>query len=92
MTGVAEREIQTPCGWCGNAIVQPATGRKKHYCDRSCRQRAYELRAAQRRHQADVDTGRIRTVPAPRIGGATPRRRCHLREIVCGGIPVERTA
>ncbi|MFY1599507.1 hypothetical protein [Micromonospora sp. WMMD737] len=67
MTTNTEREIETPCGWCGNAIVQPTTGRRRHYCDRSCRQRAYELRAAQRRHQADVDTGRIRSVPAPKI-------------------------
>ncbi|MEU4165150.1 hypothetical protein AB0E94_52790, partial [Actinoplanes sp. NPDC026670] len=67
MTANTEREIETPCGWCGNAIVQPTTGRRRRYCDRSCRQRAYELRTAQRRHQADVDTGRIRSVPAPRV-------------------------
>ncbi|MFI6134000.1 hypothetical protein [Micromonospora sp. NPDC051141] len=67
MTGVTEHEIESPCGWCGNAIVQPPTGRKKRYCDRSCRQRAYELRSAQQRHQADVDAGRIRTVPAQRV-------------------------
>ncbi|MBM0279830.1 hypothetical protein [Micromonospora tarensis] len=76
MTGVTEREIETPCGWCGNAIVQPARGRKKRYCERSCRQRAYELRTAERRHQGDVDAGRIRTVPAQRVVERTvqPRR------------------
>ncbi|MFI5837713.1 hypothetical protein ACIA5A_28950 [Micromonospora sp. NPDC051300] len=76
MTGVTEHEIETPCGWCGNAIVQPPTGRKRRYCDRSCRQRAYELRTAQRRHQSDVDAGRIRSVPAQRVIERTiqPRR------------------
>ncbi|MFI7511454.1 hypothetical protein ACIBSS_32060 [Micromonospora aurantiaca] len=76
MTGVTEHEIETPCGWCGNAITQPPTGRRKRYCDRSCRQRAYELRTAERRHQADVDAGRIRTVPAQRVVERTiqPRR------------------
>ncbi|SBT69310.1 hypothetical protein GA0070622_6435 [Micromonospora sediminicola] len=75
MAADTEREIETPCGWCGNTIVQPPTGRKKRYCDRSCRQRAYELRTAQRRHQADVDAGRIRTVPAQRVVERTIRPR-----------------
>jgi len=39
------------CAWCGSPVEQPATGRRREYCRRSCRQRAYEdrrLREAQR--------------------------------------------
>ncbi|GAB7046584.1 hypothetical protein [Catenuloplanes indicus] len=62
-----ERDLQTPCGWCGNPIAQPPTGRRLRYCDRSCRQRAYEVRTAQRRLQRDVDAGVVRTAPAERV-------------------------
>ena len=34
------------CGWCGGVLVPSAsTGRPRRYCRRSCRQRAYEVRA-----------------------------------------------
>lgn len=64
---ITERPLQTPCQWCGNAVAQSPAGRLRHYCDRSCRQRAYEARTAQRRLQADLDAGRVREQPAERI-------------------------
>jgi hypothetical protein len=64
---VTERPLQTPCEWCGSAVRQPPTGRLLRYCDRSCRQRAYEARTAKRRLQTDVDAGRVRTEPAERV-------------------------
>jgi hypothetical protein len=64
---VTERPLQTPCEWCGSAVRQPPTGRLLRYCDRSCRQRAYEARTAKRRLEADVDAGVVRTEPAERI-------------------------
>lgn len=33
-----------PCQWCGRPVSQPASGRRRKYCKRSCRQRAYEHR------------------------------------------------
>lgn len=46
--------LRTPvpqhCGWCGRAVEQPAAaGRRRRYCGRSCRQRAYERRTAVQR-------------------------------------------
>ncbi|MEV0733408.1 hypothetical protein [Polymorphospora sp. NPDC050346] len=67
MTGVSERLVESPCGWCGRAITQPDRGRKRTYCDRSCRQRAYEVRTARRRLDVDVDAGRVRLQPAERV-------------------------
>ena len=64
---ITERPLQTPCEWCGNAVEQAATGRLRRYCDRSCRQRAYEARTARRRLQEDVDAGIVRTEPAERV-------------------------
>jgi hypothetical protein len=65
--GPVERVLQTPCGWCGNPITQPPRGRRLRYCDRSCRQRAYEVRTAQARLQRDLDAERVRQEPAERV-------------------------
>ncbi|MCX6468472.1 MAG: hypothetical protein NTW76_04060 [Corynebacteriales bacterium] len=34
------------CAWCGRPVVDSETGRRRKYCKRACRQRAYEQRAA----------------------------------------------
>ena len=48
--GDVVRGVQTPCGYCGHPVEQPGGQRRLlRYCDRSCRQRAYELRARRRR-------------------------------------------
>ncbi|WP_203708458.1 hypothetical protein [Asanoa iriomotensis] len=46
MAGVSEREISRPCLACGKPVAQSGRGRKRLYCDRTCRQRAYESRRA----------------------------------------------
>ncbi|MEE2061897.1 hypothetical protein [Rhodococcus artemisiae] len=33
------------CLWCGRPVPEIGTGRRRRYCRRSCRQRAYEQRA-----------------------------------------------
>ena len=47
----AERRTRRPgqvlaCGWCGTAIVVPATGRTPKWCGDSCRHRAWETSRA----------------------------------------------
>ncbi len=32
------------CAWCGKEMADNPSGRKRKYCDQSCRQRAYEQR------------------------------------------------
>lgn len=34
------------CEWCGREVPQSPRGRRRKYCDHSCRQRAYEHRRA----------------------------------------------
>lgn len=54
MSEPVERELQRPCGWCGQAIAQPGGRRRlRRYCCQSCRQRAYEDRRAAARHAPD---------------------------------------
>jgi hypothetical protein len=43
---VAHRTRPQPCRWCGRQVVAAGLGRRRQYCRQSCRQRAYEQRAA----------------------------------------------
>ncbi|MBY6363601.1 hypothetical protein [Rhodococcoides corynebacterioides] len=36
------------CVWCGRPVDESGTGRRRRYCRRSCRQRAYEQRTSVR--------------------------------------------
>lgn len=36
------------CGWCGREVTANPVGRRRRYCQQSCRQRAYEQRASLR--------------------------------------------
>ena len=39
------RRKPATCGWCGREVPANPTGRRRKYCNQSCRQRAYEQRA-----------------------------------------------
>jgi hypothetical protein len=44
------------CRWCGRGFaITAGPGRRREFCRRSCRQRAYEARAAGARAQAGPD-------------------------------------
>lgn len=46
----ARRRQAHSCAWCGKQLDEPAKpGRRRNYCSHSCRQRAYERRAAVQR-------------------------------------------
>jgi hypothetical protein len=45
------------CGWCGRRLPESANiGRRRRYCGQSCRQRAYERRAAVQRSGLPEDS------------------------------------
>ncbi|MFI2031864.1 hypothetical protein [Streptomyces buecherae] len=46
---IADEHGNRLCLACGTKVDQPATGRRRDYCRRSCRQRAYEERRHLRR-------------------------------------------
>jgi hypothetical protein len=43
---VPTRVRPQPCRWCGREVAHTGVGRRRQYCRQSCRQRAYEQRAA----------------------------------------------
>jgi type IV secretory pathway VirB10-like protein len=59
------------CAWCGSEVTQPATGRSRDYCRRSCRQRAYEARKQREAVVAAVAAAVARTVSS-RDGRPSP--------------------
>lgn len=68
MADPVERETQIPCGWCGKVVAQPGGNRRRRrYCDRSCQQRAYEIRTAGKRLQRDQAAGLVLPEPETRI-------------------------
>ncbi|GAA2531764.1 hypothetical protein [Pilimelia columellifera] len=66
---VYERPLIVLCQWCGEALLTPGRGPAPRYCSRpkSCRQRAYELRTAQARADADAAAGRLREEPVRQV-------------------------
>jgi hypothetical protein len=56
---VRERLVSRTCGWCGAPVVYRGTGRPPRYCSKSCRNRASEVRTAERRLERDIVAGRI---------------------------------
>ena len=50
LEGIPRNVAPQHCGWCGRRLEQAAAkGRRRRYCGQSCRQRAYERRAAVQR-------------------------------------------
>ncbi len=43
---MTRRTRPQPCRWCGRDVSDAGLGRRRQYCRQSCRQRAYEQRAA----------------------------------------------
>lgn len=60
-----ERVISRECAWCGAAFEPGRRAGHQRYCTRACRQRAYEVRTAERRRERDVGAGRVRTSGDP---------------------------
>lgn len=67
MTGNKKRLIRAACEWCGKPIEQTGKGRPRLYCDRSCRQRAYEVRTAKVRQGEAQASGEVLPAPATRV-------------------------
>ncbi|WP_295624522.1 hypothetical protein [uncultured Corynebacterium sp.] len=73
------------CEWCGREIALSPRGRRRKYCDHTCRQRAYEHRKTS---EADSAGG-----AGARGGGPSPERLETLRdglfELRCAAEDVE---
>lgn len=50
------RRGEASCAWCGRPVDEGGTGRRRRYCRRSCRQRAYEQRRSLRMQELPEGT------------------------------------
>src|SRR5699024_898094 len=50
------RRGETSCAWCGRPVDEGSSGRRRRYCRRSCRQRAYEQRQSLRARELPEGT------------------------------------
>jgi hypothetical protein len=64
---VHRKVLRRTCDWCGKEISPrpKGKGRPRLYCDRSCRQRAYEVRTARERQERDQEAGTARRDDEP---------------------------
>ncbi|CAL9610808.1 hypothetical protein [Nocardiopsis dassonvillei] len=64
---VHRKVLMRTCDWCGKEFSPRAKGkgRPRRYCDRSCRQRAYEVRTARERQERDQEAGTARRDDEP---------------------------
>lgn len=58
-----ERLRERDCAWCGRMVSYGGVGRPPVYCGKSCRNRAWEVRSAQRRLGRDIAAGLVLTAP-----------------------------
>ena len=57
--------VSRTCEWCGREMAYAGRGRPPRYCSQAHRQRAYELRTALARRDADRAAGRARGAEEP---------------------------
>ena len=57
--------VSRTCEWCGREMSYSGRGRPRRYCSQAHRQRAYELRTALARRDADRAAGRARGAEEP---------------------------
>lgn len=65
--GVTRRAHPQPCRWCGRDVTDAGMGRRRQYCRQSCRQRAYEQRAALSRGLSRDGTEPLAALPADAV-------------------------
>ncbi|MFE2943428.1 hypothetical protein ACFXKG_30895 [Streptomyces sp. NPDC059255] len=56
-TGMRDRLIERTCDWCGAPVPYTGKGRPPRYCSPAHRNRAYELRRAEKRADRPVSEG-----------------------------------
>lgn len=71
------------CGWCGARLPDSGTvGRRRQYCGQSCRQRAYERRAAVQRTGLPEDAVVLSATEIAALQDRMFQLRCAAEDIV----------
>lgn len=77
----ARRRRSAACGWCGREVVSEGPGRNRKYCRRSCRQRAYEARAALAGTSLAPDSVVLTAAEADALGERMFEVRCAAEDV-----------
>lgn len=68
-----ERLVSRTCGWCGGTIAYSGRGRRPTYCRKACRNRAWEVRSAERRLGRDLASGAASSEPVREVVSRPPK-------------------
>ncbi|WP_431914464.1 hypothetical protein [Nonomuraea jabiensis] len=71
---VRDRLQGRTCAWCATYIPYSGRGRPPNYCSNSCRNRAWEVRTAERRLQRDIAAAAVRAEPVREVRTETITR------------------
>lgn len=69
------------CRWCGREVADPGMGRRRQYCRQSCRQRAYEHRAAVKGTTLPDDAVVLSADEAERLSDRVYQLRCAAEDV-----------
>ncbi|MXP22115.1 hypothetical protein GIY30_12250 [Gordonia sp. HNM0687] len=70
------------CAWCGRSMIDSDLGRRRKYCKRSCRQRAYEQRALTQGTSIPHDAVILTAAEADAFGDRMFALRCAAEDLV----------
>jgi hypothetical protein len=69
------------CQWCGREVIDAGMGRRRQYCRQSCRQRAYEHRAALKGTSWPIDAVVLSADEAARLSDRVYQLRCAAEDV-----------
>lgn len=69
------------CLWCGRQVADVGIGRRRQYCRQSCRQRAYEHRAAVKGSALPEDAVVLSPDEAARLSDRVYQLRCAAEDV-----------
>ncbi|GEE02890.1 hypothetical protein nbrc107696_33360 [Gordonia spumicola] len=81
MSETSPRKRPYACAWCGREMVDSDTGRRRKYCKRSCRQRAYEQRTLLEGTAIPGDALILNAAEAEALGDRLFELRCAAEDI-----------
>ncbi|TVT49880.1 hypothetical protein FNH05_16530 [Amycolatopsis rhizosphaerae] len=83
LAGIPRNIAPRHCGWCGSRLEQSsARGRRRRYCGQSCRQRAYERRAAVQRSGLPEDAVVLSDAELAALQDRLFQLRCAAEDVV----------
>ncbi|MBB4136552.1 hypothetical protein BKA16_003104 [Gordonia humi] len=81
MSSTSPHKRPYACAWCGREMVDSDAGRRRKYCKRSCRQRAYEQRTLLAGTAIPADAVILSTDEAAALGDRLFAVRCAAEDV-----------